>query len=382
MASNQQSDKHVVIIGAGFGGINLARLLDPYVRVTLVEKKERYFFNIGSLRATVDPSWLDRIFIPYDRLLRRGRVLRDTVVEATPQAVRLASGETIPFDYLVLATGSSYPFPAKTPYDDVSRSAQQMRLVSERIRRARSILLIGAGPVGIEFAGEIASTYADKRVTLIDSAPALLTQFKPRLVKLLMAEMQNLGLNVILGEQLQPMPTQTNALGPEGPLALQTFVTDKGTRIEADLFFICFGTQANSSYLAPSLADCRDARGRIKVNPYLQVEGHDNIFAIGDVTNVNEAKLATVAETHAKVVSENIRRLLNAGKATPLKAYEPPAMHILVVPVGPKGGAGQLPLFGGIVIGRFLTGLFKGKSLLTNQAWRMLRQDMKSRKEL
>jgi NADH dehydrogenase FAD-containing subunit len=374
MAAHPQSGKHVVIVGAGFGGINIAKLLDPYLRVTLVERKERYFFNVASLRATVDPGWLGRIFIPYDRLLRHGRVLHDTVVEASPQAVRLASGETLTFDYLVLATGSSYPFPARTQHDDVPRAVQQMRLAGERIRQARGVLLVGAGPVGIEFAGEIKSAYPDKPVTLIDSAPALLSQFKPRLAEQLMAAMKKAGVRVILGEQLQPMPAQTNALAPDGPLVMQTFVTDKGTRIEAELHFTCFGTQVNSAYLAPGLAGCRDARGRIKVNSFFQVEGHGNIFAIGDVTNLNEAKLGSVAELHAKVVGENIRRLVGTNGTGTLMAYKPLAVNFLVVPFGSRGGAGQIPYFGGIVIGRFLTSLFKGKSLLVGQAWRMLRQ--------
>jgi NADH dehydrogenase FAD-containing subunit len=151
-------------------------------------------------------------------------------------------------------------------------------------------------------------------------------------------------------------------------------VTDKGTRIETDLHFICFGTQANSAYLAPGLAGCRDARGRIKVNTFFQVEGHAYIFAIGDVTNVSEAKLGSVAELHAKVVGENIRHLVDTNGTGKLKAYKPLAVNFLVVPFGSKGGAGQIPYFGGLVIGRFLTSLFKGKSLLVGPAWKMLRQ--------
>lgn len=188
-----------------------------------------------------------------------------------------------------------------------------------------------------------------------------------------MAEMKRAGVRVILGEQLQPISSQTNVLAPGGSLALQTFMTDKGTKIEADLFFTCFGTQANSAYLAPGLAGCRDAHGRIKVNRYFQVEGYSNIFAIGDVTSLNEPKLGSVAEMHAKVVGENIRRLVDTNGTGSLMAYKPLAVNFLVIPFGSKGGAGQVPYFGGIVIGGFLTSLFKGKSLLVGSAWKMLR---------
>jgi hypothetical protein len=74
------------------------------------------------------------------------------------------------------------------------------------------------------------------------------------------------------------------------------------------------------------------------------------------------------------LVGENIRRLVGTNGTGALMAYKPLAVNFLVVPFGPKGGAGQIPYFGGIVIGRFLTSLFKGKSLLVGQAWRMLRQ--------
>ena len=372
MASGPQIDKRVVIIGAGFGGISLAKQLDPYVHVTLIEKQERFFHNIASLRAAVDPSWLAKIFIPYDRLLRNGRVIHDTVIEVSPKAVILARGKTLSFDYLVLATGSSYPFPAKTAYDDVSRSMKDMRQVGKRIRQAKSILLIGGGPVGIEFAGEIASAYPGKRVTLMNGAPDLMVQYNPRLGQRLVAELTCLGVQLVLGENLPQMPAQTNAVGPNGPRAMQTFVTDKGTKINADLYFTCFGAKPNSDYLAQSLAKCRDERGRVKVNTYLQVKGCKNIFAIGDLTDINEAKMAFTAGSHADSVSANIRRLAGSNNKGALKEYVPHPSNIMIVPVGPSGGAGQLPLLGGIVVGRFLTRMLKGRSLMVERYWKTL----------
>jgi hypothetical protein len=86
----------VVVLGGGYGGINVAKAL-------------------------VDPRWLERIFLPYRHLLSAGRFVRDRAVLVDDRRVRLASGEVLQPDYLVLATGSTYPFPAKTEQQDVTR---------------------------------------------------------------------------------------------------------------------------------------------------------------------------------------------------------------------------------------------------------------------
>ena len=98
----------VVVIGGGYGGVNIARALDDDVDVVLVEPKDAFVHNIGALRALVEPAFLPKIFLPYDRLLANGRVVRDRAVEVSAHRVVLASGEAIDADYVVLATGSTY----------------------------------------------------------------------------------------------------------------------------------------------------------------------------------------------------------------------------------------------------------------------------------
>src|SRR6266478_3883604 len=114
MNQDEAARPTVVVIGGGYGGINVAKALDADVDVVLVDPKDAFVHNVASLRALVDPDFLPKIFLPYDRLLANGRVLRDRAVQVGPHRVVLASGETIEADYVVLATGSAYPFPAKT----------------------------------------------------------------------------------------------------------------------------------------------------------------------------------------------------------------------------------------------------------------------------
>jgi len=88
--------------------------------VTLVDPTEAFVHNIAAWRALVDPEWLERIFFPYEHLLAHGRFLRDRAVAVDGRRVTLASGDVLEADYLVLTTGSAYPFPAKTEEPDIA----------------------------------------------------------------------------------------------------------------------------------------------------------------------------------------------------------------------------------------------------------------------
>jgi apoptosis-inducing factor 2 len=334
-----QALKRVIVIGGGYSGTAVAKALDKNFDVTLIEKRERFFHNPGALRAAVDARWLQKLFIPCDHLLNHGHVVRSKVVEATSEDVLLEDGHRLEFDCLVLATGSSYPFPAKMASDNVTEAESAARLVNERVAQAKSILLIGAGPVGIELAGEIASAYPGKPVTLIDPMDRLMPAFNPKLGELLYAELKQLGVRVLLGEKLVKMPPTTNATAPEQP-TLQTYLTEKGSQIEADIHFICFGLQLNTQYL--NLGSIFDERKQVKVNSHLQVQGYGNIFAIGDIVNTGEAKLITIADAHTKVAAANINRL--AANDQNLLEHHPKNAATVIVPLGTTGGAVQLPL--------------------------------------
>src|SRR5467141_2314913 len=127
--SNQAGKPTVVVVGGGYGGIAVAKALDNTSDVVLVEPKDAFMHNIAALRALVDPSWLPRIFLPYDGLLTNGRVVRDRAVVVHPHRVVTASGGEIAADYVVLATGSRYPFPAKTDLVEADKAREEIRNV-------------------------------------------------------------------------------------------------------------------------------------------------------------------------------------------------------------------------------------------------------------
>jgi len=325
----------VVVIGGGYGGVNVAKALDADVDVVLVEPKDAFVHNIGALRALVDPTFLPKIFLPYDRLLSHGRVARDRAVDVTAHRVVLASGEAITADYIVLATGSTYPFPAKSNAHDAEDAIDNYRAAHDELIRADRVLLIGAGPVGIELAGEITARWPDKHVTLLDFSDDVLgDRFRADLRAELRQQLVDRGVELVLGDGLRGLPpTVASELGTF------TVTTSSGREITADIWFQCFGVSPVSDYLSDDLATARRSDGYVTVGPALQVAGHENVFAIGDVSTA-DAKMAGMAGMQAQLVAENIIKMVNGNNT--LNPYEPfgPA---IVVPIGPDGGSGQLP---------------------------------------
>src|SRR5580692_5797552 len=106
MSENEAKRPGVVVLGGGYGGINAAKALDDVADVTLVDPKDAFVHNVAAWRALVEPEWLERIFLPYERLLVNGRFIRDRASEVDGRRVTLASGAQLQPDYLVLATGS------------------------------------------------------------------------------------------------------------------------------------------------------------------------------------------------------------------------------------------------------------------------------------
>ena len=323
----------VVVIGGGYAGTNVAKQLDDIADVTLVEPRDAFVHNVASLRALADPSWLPRIYLPYDRLLARGRVVRDRAAKVEPGRVTLASGDELDADYIVLATGSAYPFPAKTDFDDTAAAHDKVRAAHAALEAASRVLLIGAGPVGIELAGEITAAWPGKHVTLLDAADDILgARFRADLKAELRRQLAAAGVEVLLASPLRALPAVA-----AGELGEFTVVTEAGREITADLWFRCFGVTPVSDYLAGELAVARGADGFVAVTPFLQVTGQDRVYALGDLADADH-KMAGIAGRQAQVVAGNIRAQITGGELT---AYEPRPAAI-IVPVGPEGGSGQV----------------------------------------
>jgi NADH dehydrogenase FAD-containing subunit len=324
----------VAVIGGGYGGFAVAKGLDEFADVTLVERRDAFVHNVAALRALVEPEWLPAIFLPYDHLLANGRVVRERAVQVDAGRVVLSSGEELNPDYIVLATGSSYPYPAKTDTDDTALAVSRYRQSREELVRAGRVLIVGAGPTGLELAGEIDARWPEKRITILEPEPDILAgPYKQELRDEVRRQLEQRGVEFVLGDALAGEPESPPATF--GPFAV---ATSAGRRIEADIWFRCYGLRAVSDYLSGDLVGTRRADGSIEVTQTLQVKGQPEVFALGDVAAA-DLKGAGRASRQAEVVVANVRALAAGSE---LSDYEP-SPPAIVIPLGPTGGASELP---------------------------------------
>jgi NADH dehydrogenase FAD-containing subunit len=335
MSDSSGARPSVVVVGGGYGGITVAKTLDDVADVTLVDPTEAFVHNVAAWRALVEPKWLDRIFFPYEHLLANGRFVRDRAVAVDGRRVTLASGDVLEPDYLVLATGSSYPFPAKTEEPDVASARRRFRGAHDALLAAERVLIVGAGPAGLELAGEIKAFYPDKRVTIADIADDILTgPYDQALRDELRRQLDEMGIELHLGRALTQLPST-----PPATLADVRVAVSGGTELVADIWFRAFGVRPHSEYLdGGTLSERRDERGYVRVDEHLRVDGEANVFAVGDVSDADR-DMAGIASRQAALAAGNIRALIT-GEGE-LAAYEamPP---LIAIPLGPEGGAGLL----------------------------------------
>jgi len=349
--------KRVVIVGGGYAGTMLARALDPIAEVVLVEPKAAFVHNVAAIRAVVDPVWLDKLILPYDHLLKRGRVLRDRVIAIEGEGVRLAANGSLEGDIFVVATGSLYAQPFKASGDSISDFRSALLNAHEKLKAARSVAIVGAGAVGVELAGEIATGMSGKRIDLVSATTVLFPGFKAALGQRLGAELAGMNVSVHLGAAVEGLretlhPTSgALAIAGRSPLA-------------ADLIFPVMGAKPDNAVLKGLPGVAFDPLGRVTVDKLLRPAGARNVFALGDVAATGDLMTIVAISRQAPWLAKAIKAVI-AGKALEkLPPYSPWIAPPVLVPLGPKRGASVLPLTkSGVVVGGFATSLIKGKSL-------------------
>ena len=349
--------KRVIIIGGSYAGFSLARSLDGVAEVTLIEPRDRFVHNVAAMRAIVEPKLFEKIAIPYDRLLKRGKVVRARAVEVTRQAVKLSDGRSVEGDIIVVATGSTYASPFKPKGDDVEGMITSSLTAHRQLAAAKSVAIVGAGAVGSELAGEIATGMRGKAVTLISSTPTLFPGFTPGLGRKLEAQLKSMGMNLRLGATARALK-QTDA-----PFAGRIEMND-GTAIDADLIFPVIGTQPVTDLLRPLPGIKFDKLGRAEVDGWLRPSTHPNVFALGDAISVGDGMTIVAIMRQQPWLTKTIRAVLAGKKAESFARYTPWPSPPILIPLGAKKGASVLPLTRrGVAVGPFLTSTIKGKEL-------------------
>jgi NADH dehydrogenase len=330
-----EHEPRVVIIGAGFGGLEVAKhLAHAPVRVTLLDRENHHLFQPLLYQvATAGLSPAD-IASPIRSIVRKqdntAVLLAEVLdIDLAARTVRLERG-TIPYDFLVLAAGATTNY---FGHDEWSRIAPPMKSMNDAIRVRRHVLLafeeaeretnperrrellsfvvVGGGPTGVELAGAIAelarrALATDFRsidptvtkITLLEAGARVLPTFDPRLSTRAVEQLSELGVETHLNSMVVGVDEHGVDVRGGAHFAAATVVWAAGVKPVP---------------LAQSLDVEHDRAGRIKVLRDLTVPGHPEVFAIGDVASFDQdgtslPGLAAVAQQQGRAVATSIRR--------------------------------------------------------------------------
>jgi NADH dehydrogenase len=302
---------HIVVLGAGFGGLTFAKEIPAELaRVTVVDRQNHHLFQPLLYQVATAGLAAPDIAQPIRSILRKKPnltvILADvTGIDLAAREVTLADGK-LHFDYLVIALGSQTSYFGKNEWeqfapglktlDDAMRLRRHMLLAYEKAERETdpqrrqelmTTVVIGGGPTGVELAGSFAELannvlYRDfdhidprqARILLVEGGPRLLGTFPEDLSASAKQQIENLGVEVRLS-------TRVTAIR-EGE------VDFGGETVRAGNIVWAAGVSAVP--LTQTLGVELDRAGRIKVQSDFSVPGHPHVFAIGDIATLVDAK--------------------------------------------------------------------------------------------
>ncbi|GKZ80071.1 hypothetical protein AnigIFM56816_004287 [Aspergillus niger] len=403
----------IPIIGASFAGLTTAHSLLSHfttnkskglkIKILLINPTPNFYWAIAAPRILTKPTAFSesQYLIPiadgftkysadvFEFILGRATSLDFEnkllqVEESTTNNTKKTLRE-IKYDYLVIASGStpsassSSPlFPGETENKDADRkemiypfklSPTSTSTITETIQSAQStistskrITIIGAGPIGVELAGELAdlttsSSEEKKDITLISSTPRILPILKESASETATSLLTSKGVRVLTNTKVISVSSKAG-----GGYELKF---ESGETMDTDIYIPTIGVLPNSSYIP---GEVLDEKGWVRVDSELKVVGVDGVYAAGDVTDCKQ-KLSFKADEMAGVVVGNLVNDIDnsAGKGGRgwwrgcgggRKTYDEGTEVMMVVPVGSSGGTGQAF---GLVLFSFMVWLAKGR---------------------
>ena len=346
--------RHVVVVGGGFGGLQAARgLRSADVRVTLVDRRNFHLFQPLAYQVATGELSAVEITTPLRQILRRqknARVIlaevkafdldrRVVVLDELPNGARSLE---LPYDTLVVAGGSAYSYFGHdewAPFAPELKSLEgalelRARLLTafeaaevetnEDDRRAwLTFVVVGAGPTGVEMAGQIAELARDTlrrdfhdidtgtaRVLLIEAADRVLTSFPTRLSRRAARALEKLGVTPML---------QTTVVGVTAD-AVELMAAD-GTHHKVKTRSVVWAAGVTASSLAGLLASAigaeTDRAGRVLVEPDLSLPGHPEVFAAGDMVAIRGAASLPGVAPVAMQQGRSIAKVIRTGERKP-----------------------------------------------------------------
>jgi NADH:ubiquinone reductase (H+-translocating) len=304
----------VVVVGAGFGGINAAMELGKLpVDVTVVDRKNHHTFQPLLYQVALAVLSPGDIAHPIRSILRDNKnteVIMDEVMgfDTKARRVHLKSGAELMYDYLIVATGSTHSYfgkdewaklaPGLKTIEDATEIRRRVLLVFELAERQMledgthpplNFVVIGGGPTGVELAGaisDIAKLYMKRdfrhinpamaKVLILEGSPHILGAYPPDLQLKAVEQLNALGVMTRTGAHVTDVQPGYVMVGTE--------------RIESVCTLWAAGVQASplAKLLAPDLPCESDHRGCLLVDDYLNPEVHPEVFLIGDMAHFEQ----------------------------------------------------------------------------------------------
>lgn len=335
---------HVVVIGAGLGGLNaVKKLKDANVDVTVIDKKNHHLFQpmlyqvtTGLISASdISPSIRQLLAGQDNAHFINGEVTDIDVDKQTVTANLAGTERVVEYDSLVVAAGSNQSYfgndhfaefaPGMKSLDDaleirstILTAFEKAELTDDPAERERllTFIIVGAGPTGVELAGQVAElahrTLTDKyshiqpeaaTIYLLDGAPQVLPPFGKRLGRKTQRTLEKSGVTVRLNAMVSNVDENS-----------VTYKTKDGDEVTIEGFTKIWSAGVAASPLGKLIADQiegveADRGGRVAVNKDLTVGDKDNLYIIGDMINLD--KLPGLAQV-AMQGGEHVAKLIDA----------------------------------------------------------------------
>jgi NADH dehydrogenase len=339
-----QAVPHVLVVGGGFAGLWATRALaGAPVRITLLDRGNHHLFQPLLYQVATAGLSAPDIAAPLRHILRRQRNVTVLMGEAVAidkadKHVRLADGETLHYDALIVCTGATHAYfghddwaphaPGLKTLDDALAIRRRILTAFERAEAERdparrtawlTFAVVGGGPTGVELAGTLAEIArhtlrkefrnidpGDARVLLLEAGPRVLATFPDALSAKATAQLARLGVDVRTGMPVSNIDADGVVLGDE--------------RVAARTVLWAAGVAA--SPLARSLEVPLDRAGRVAVQPDLTLPGHPEVFVAGDLATMQreDGRPVPGVAPAAKQMGSYIARVLLArfaGKPAP-----------------------------------------------------------------
>jgi len=339
--TNGKATHRVVIVGAGFGGLNAAQsLASADVEITVIDKKNYHTFQPLLYQVATAGLSPGEIAEPIRSILRDHKNIEVLMAEVTgfdlERRVVQTQEQEVPYDSLILAAGASHAY---FGHDDWAPFAPGLKTIEDALEIRRRVFLafelaereaaagkpddplnfvvVGGGPTGVELAGTLAEICRhalaqdfrsiDPRRThihLVEGGPHVLPAYPEDLSRSALEQLERLGVEVLTSTMVTKVEAGAISMGQ--------------TRMNAAVILWAAGVAASS--LGKKLQVPVDRAGRVLVQPDLSIPGHPEVFVIGDLAALNDKSgkllpgVAPVAILEGRYVAKVIRREIEHGK--------------------------------------------------------------------